>query len=149
MLSPFFYPILIYQAAPQRAPILYVAKERASGLALVIDGKHYPIDGKFDASNVYFYRVETSEFTTIQHVYFWGVLEYPSKENEHGKYFALEEYHLEIDPRRPNTKVDQPNYWAFWGSRSEHGKAIDFTISKIWGMPKFQQPQIVRFTLVK
>ena len=117
-------------------------------LALRLDGKIYPIQGHSPTPDGFVYRVELNEYTSIQQVYFWGVTEWHDLEDENGQYFELAEYHIELDPKHPQTSVEKPNYLTFWGRRIQRGNMVEFRIVKLSGMSRFKQPQTVRFQIV-
>ena len=149
MLTHLALPILILQRAPSDVSIARVVKTAESHLALVVNAHVIPILGKFESPDGYLYRVETSEFTTLQHVYIWGVTEWHDLEDENGKHYELAEYHLEIDPTHPNAEIQRPNYLSFWGTRTQRGQYTEFRIVKLNGMTPFKTPQVVRFSPVR
>jgi hypothetical protein len=142
-------PIQVVQAPTKDGPTAKVVLSGSNQLALQIDGRNYPIQGPSPTPDGFVFRIERDEYTPIQQIYFWGITEWHDLEDENGKYYELAEYHIELDPKRPQATVEKPTFLSFWGHRTQRGNLVEFKIVKLYGMSRFRQPQTVRFQIVR
>ncbi len=149
IILPIYLSALVVSSDARQVESIRVVKVSDERVALLIAGRRFPIEKRFEKADSIMYLVERDDFTTIQRVFIWEVLEYRDLEDERGKYYSLQCHRLEIDPRRPNFSILEGASFSFWGHRSEARGLVRFDVSKISGMPGFSKPQALRFHLVQ
>jgi hypothetical protein len=127
---------------------IQVVRLSESKIALVIDGKTYPISKKLGFYEHLFYRVDSRNQDPVCKVYIWSSSYAPTWTDENGQFYTLTSLRFEMVPDKPDLNVLEGPAIDFWGDCITNKNTITFTMKKPYGMPVLLIPQKMTFQLV-